>query len=116
MLFVYIAMDTNLQIYLRKLHFFISNKQDNCRVIYVVLACQYFLLENTRNFAKGGDSTILRCCFFWLIVENLPTGKMYLLNTVAVRKKGRKVWNMYLMLTRQRQVKDWRWHYSIFGA
>ena len=94
MLFVYIAMDTYLQIYLRKLHFFISNKQDNCRVIYVVLACQYFLLENTRNFAKGGDSTILRCCFFWLIVENLPTGKMssvFIERSVAARKKGRKV-------------------------
>ncbi len=57
--------------------------------------CQYFFnVETTGKLAEGGHSTIFRCCFFWLIVENLPTGKMisvFFEHTVAVRKKGRKV-------------------------
>jgi hypothetical protein len=48
------------------------------------------------------------CCVVLVLIVLFSQGK-------KVGAAG-KVWNMYLMPTSQRQVKDQRWYYSTFGA
>jgi hypothetical protein len=99
---------------------------DDMRGLHQAQLCQIFHLKSLKRTSQRSSQHV-QLQFISIKHQYACTGSvgaeiklchsvLIILDTVAARDKkveaAMQVWNMYLMLTRQRQVKDWRWYYT----